>query len=162
MNFNLTFTPDESYYKEAYGEMVSTLRFKKYEPFFATLMVICGIGLYFYDTNQILGIFPIVFSLIGIYELYKLHDEKSKWLKDRLDSKLFGQVIELEFSDSTIIHKGPFSNGEIKWEGIKEIRKTQKGLLIKPENGISLYLSDRLFADREQIELILTKGKKNP
>jgi hypothetical protein len=157
MNFNLTFIPDESYYKEAYREMISALRFKKYEPLFATLMVIFGIGLYFYDASKKLGIFPIVFSLIGIYEFYKLFHEKNKWLKDRLDSKVAGQKIEVEFSDSTIIHKGPFSNGEIKWEGIKNIIKTQNGLIIKPENGISIYLPDRLFADRKDIESILTK-----
>lgn len=114
MNFNLTFIPDEPYYKEAYVEIVSTLKFKKFEPYFATLMIIFGVGLFFYDTNQKVGIFPIIFSLLGIYELYKLYSEKSKWLKDRLDSKVLGQMIELEFNDSTIIHKGPFSNGEIK------------------------------------------------
>jgi hypothetical protein len=161
MNFNLTFIPDEAYYKEAYGEIVSTLKFKKYEPFLATLMVFLGIGLYFYDTNKILGIFPIVFSLVGIYEYYKLFYEKNKWLKERLDSKVAGQIIELEFSDSTIIHKGPFSNGEIKWEGIKNIFKTQNGLIIKPENGISIYLPDSLFADRKYIEFILSKNIKS-
>jgi hypothetical protein len=60
MNFTLTFIPDEPYYKEAYSEIVSTLKFKKYEPFLATIMVIFGIALYFYDTNRILGIFPFV------------------------------------------------------------------------------------------------------
>ena len=101
------------HYKEAYVEIVSTLKFKKFEPYFATLMIIFGVGLFFYDTNQKVGIFPIIFSLLGIYELYKLYSEKSKWLKDRLDSKVLGQMIELEFNDSTIIHKGPFSNGKI-------------------------------------------------
>lgn len=159
MNFNLTIIPDEEYYKEAYREMVSTLRFKKYEPFFATLMVIFGVGLYFFDINRITGIFPIVFSLIGIYEFYKLFHEKNKWLKDRLNSKVASQKIELEFSDSIIIHKSPFSNGEIKWEGINKIIKTQNGLIIKPENGISIYLPDRLFSDRKHIAFILKKKK---
>lgn len=157
MNFNLTFIPDETYYKEAYRKIVSTLRFKKFEQFFAALIVIFGIGLYFYDTNRNLGSFSIVFILIGIYEFYKLFYEKNKWLKDRLDSKVAGQKIELEFRDSTIIHKGPFSNGEILWEGIKNIYKTQNGLIIKPENGISIYLPNRLFADRSHIEYLLTK-----
>ena len=161
MNFTLTFIPDEQYYKEAYSEIVSTLKFKKYEPFLATIMVIFGIALYFYDTNRILGVFPFVFSLLGIYEYYKLFNEKNKWTKDRLDSKVAGQIIELEFSDSTIIHKGPFSNGELKWEGIKNIFKTQKGLIIKPENGISIYLPDRLFTDKKHIEFILTKNQNS-
>ena len=44
MNFNLTFIPDEPYHQEAYNEIVSTLKYKKYEPFFATLMVILALG----------------------------------------------------------------------------------------------------------------------
>ncbi len=161
MDFRLTFTPDEPYYKEAYDEIVSSLKFKKYEPYFATTMVIFGIGLYVYDTNSILGMFPIVFSLIGVYEFYKLYHEKKKWLKDRLDSKVLGQNIELVFNDSSIIHKGPFSNGEINWNGIKNIFKTQKGIIIKPENGISIYLPDKLFEDKKQIDFILTKKKNS-
>ena len=85
--------------------------------------------------------------------------KKNKWLKDRLNSKLAGQKMELEFNDSIIIHKGPFSNGEIKWEGIKNIVKTQNGVIIKPENGISIYLPDRIFSDRKQIEFIIAKVK---
>lgn len=161
MNFNLTLIPDELYYKEAYSEIVATFKYKKYEPFFAALMIIFGVGLYFFDTNKVTGIFPIIFSLIGIYEFYKLFHEKNKWLKDRLNSKLAGQKMELEFSDSIIIHKGPFSNGEIKWEGIKNIVKTQNGVIIKPESGISIYLPDRIFSDRKQIEFIIAKNKNN-
>ena len=51
MNFNLTFKPDENYYKEAYAEIISSLKFKKYEPIFATIMVLFGIGLYFFDSD---------------------------------------------------------------------------------------------------------------
>ncbi|MBK7442876.1 MAG: hypothetical protein IPI65_15490 [Bacteroidetes bacterium] len=116
MIFTITIIPDEPYYKEAYDELVSTLKLKKYEPYFAIIMILFGIGLYFFDTDKVLGIFPIIFSLIGVYELYKVYNEKNKWLKARLASIVTGQKIEMEFSDSNISHKGPFSNGEIKWE----------------------------------------------
>lgn len=161
MNFNLTFKPDENYYKEAYSEIISSLKLKKYEPILATIMVLFGIGLYFLDNDRKLGLFPFVFSGIGIYEFYKSYNEKQKWLKDRLDSKISGQLLEIEFSETTIKHSGPFSNGELNWNGLKNIIKTKNGIILKPENGISIYLPDRLFNDREQIDFIISKKKKN-
>ncbi|MGB4931151.1 MAG: hypothetical protein WBP43_14340 [Chitinophagales bacterium] len=160
MIFTITIIPDEPYYKEAYDELVSTLKLKKYEPYFAIIMILFGIGLYFFDTDKVLGIFPIIFSLIGVYELYKVYNEKNKWLKARLASIVTGQKIEMEFSDSNISHKGPFSNGEIKWEGIISIHKTKKGIILKPDNGISMYLPDMLFSDKNEIEFILSKNKR--
>lgn len=160
MIFTITIIPDEPYYKEAYDELVSTLKLKKYEPYFAIIMILFGIGLYFFDTDKVLGIFPIIFSLIGVYELYKVYNEKNKWLKARLASIVTGQKIEMEFSDSNISHKGPFSNGEMKWEGIKSIHKTKKGIILKPDNGISMYLPDMLFSDKNEIEFILSKNKR--
>lgn len=43
MNFKLTFIPNEQYYNEAYGEMISSLKYKKYEPIFAMIMIGSGI-----------------------------------------------------------------------------------------------------------------------
>jgi hypothetical protein len=161
MNFNLTFKPDENYYKEAYAEIVSTLKLKKYEPIFATAMVLFGIGLYFFDSDKKLGLFPLVFSGIGVYEFCKCYFDKKKWLKDRLDSRNAGQLLDIQFNEITIKYNGPFSNGDINWNGLKDIIKTKNGVLLKPENGISIYLPDRLFKDKEQIDFIFSK-KKTP
>jgi hypothetical protein len=160
LNFKLYFKPDEQYYKEAYAEMISTLKIKKYEPIFATIMVFFGIGLYFFDTSKKLGMFPFIFSCIGIYEFCKFYFEKNRWLKDRLQNKVANQLVEFEFSETTIKHNGPFSNGELDWNGLKDIIKTKNGVLIKPENGISIYLSNKLFSDNTQIDFILSKKKK--
>ncbi|CAH0997984.1 hypothetical protein EMA8858_04119 [Emticicia aquatica] len=159
MNFNLSFVPDEKYYNEAYKAIVSSLKTKKYEPFFAITMIALGLWFSFQDQNKILGYFPILFSMIGVYEFFKLYFEKKKWLKQRLDSKIVGQKIELHFSDETIKHSGPFSKGELNWEGMNKILKTKKGILLKPENGISIYLPDKLFSSKEQIDFIMSKHK---
>lgn len=159
-NFTLSITPNEAYYKEAYEEMISTLRLKKYEPYFAVVMVLAGVGLFFYDENDLLGMFPFVFSMIGVYEFRKYFTEKNKWLKAQLDSRLVGQKIEFTFNDTGILHTGPFSNGEMKWEGINNILQTKRGLLIKPENGSSLYLPDRVFSDKKHKAFILSKKNK--
>jgi hypothetical protein len=162
MNFTLTIKPDEIYYKEAYNEIISSYKFKKYEPLFATIMILLGLFLYNYDSNNRLGLFPIVFCAIGIYEFIKFFKERKKWIEIRLDSKIAGQVIELEFSVFSIKHKGPFSNGELLWNGLKEIIRTKNGILLKPENGISIYLPTKLFTNNDQIDFILShKTDKN-
>jgi len=160
MNFTLTLKPDETYYKEAYAEIISTFKYKKYEPIFATIMILLGLGLYYFDTNAKLGLFPVFFSAVGVYELYKsIYYEKKKWLNARLDSRIAGQDIELEFSDNAIKQNGPFTNGEMKWEGLKAIVKTKNGILLKPENGISIYLPDTVFTNRAHIDFILSKNR---
>ena len=63
MNFKLNIKPDEEYYKEAYDEIVSSLKLKKYEPYFAITMIILGLIFYFQDADKKLGIFSIVFTL---------------------------------------------------------------------------------------------------
>lgn len=157
MVFKVIFIPDKEYYAEAYGEIISSLKYKKLEPFFAVLMIMLGIILYFQDTFSAAGIIPILFSVIGLYELIKLYYEKKNWIKVRMDSKVQGQPIEMEFTNETIKHTGPFSQGELKWSGLKQIIKTKQGILIKPENGISIYLSNKVFANKEQVEFILSK-----
>lgn len=159
MNFKVTFIPDKDYYKEAYNEMISPNKLKKYEPLFASIMVVFGIGLYFFDNSNKLGILSLVFSGFGLYEFYKFYNEKRKWLKDRLDSKIAGQSLKFEFTDSMIILSGPFSTGELKWNGLRNIIKTKNGILLKPENGISIYLPDRIFMEKEQINFIMSKKK---
>ena len=79
-------------------------------------------------------------------------------MKDRLDSRILGKEIQIEFTDEMIKINGPFSNGELKWFGLKKIVKTKKGILLKPENGLSIYLQDKMFSSDEQIKFILSKG----
>ena len=45
------------------------------------IIVFFGIGLYFFDNDRKLELFPFVFSGIGIYEFYKSYRDKQKWLR---------------------------------------------------------------------------------
>lgn len=158
MEFSLKFIPDENYYKEAYDEMVSSMRYKKYVPYFASALIFVGIVFSFLDKSGVVGIFPFLFICSGLYEFFKFYNEKKKWMKDRLDSRILGKEIQMQFTDEMIKINGPFSNGELKWFGLKKIVKTKKGILLKPENGLSIYLQDKMFSSDEQIKFILSKG----
>ena len=158
MDFKITFRPDIDYYKEAYSEIVKNNGLKRFEPLFAIVMILFGLGLWYYDSNSKLGYFPILFSGFGIFELVKVYTSKDKWIKERMKSNVVGQEIELQFTDDLIIHNGPFSNGSIKWTGIKSIGQTDKGIIIKPETGTVIYLPKTRFENKEQIDSILSKG----
>lgn len=158
MEFSLKFISDEDYYKEAYDVMVSSMKYKKYVPYFASALIFVGVVFYFFDKSGIIGIFPFLFIFSGLYEFFKFYNEKKKWMKDRLDSRILGKEIQMQFTEEMIKISGPFSNGELKWFGLKKIVKTKKGILLKPENGLSIYLQDKLFSSDEQIKFILSKG----
>ncbi len=157
MNFKLTFIANEAYYQEAYGELIALTEFKKWEPAIGIALIIFGFVLYFIDKDNKLGPFPFIFCVLGIYAFCKFYYDKKKWLKDRLDSKILGQSIEMEFDESTIKHSGPFSNGELQWFGLKAIIKSKRGILLKPETGVSIYLSNEQFANKEQIDFIMSR-----
>ncbi len=159
MNFEVAFTPDKQYYDEAYVEMLSITKVKKWEPVLGTIMVAAGVIFYFFDRYRVLGIFPFVISGIGIYEFCKFYYEKHKWLQDRLAGSVHGQLLHIAFSEDHIRHSGPFSNGEMKWTGLNCITKTKKGILLKPETGFSIYLPYRIFADNGQIDFVVLKVK---
>lgn len=160
MDFTINFRPDLSYYKEAYSEIVKNSGLKRFEPVFATVMILVGIGLFYFDKTNTLRFFSILFSGLGVFELIKVYTSRNKWINERVKSGVTGQEIELKFTDDLIIHNGPFSNGNIKWLGVKSIEQTEKGIIIKTETGIFIYLSKTLFARKDQIDLILSKRKK--
>ena len=159
MNFKIDFTPNKEYYKEAYEEMISTYKLKKWEPIFALLLIVFGLFNYFTIKSENLKFIPFIFIFLGIYELVKFYSEKRKWINNRLKSNIVGKNFEVEFTDDHMVHSGPFSNGKISWDGFKNLIETQKGIFLKQENGISIYLSKENFKNRSEIDFILNKKK---
>lgn len=157
MTFNLTIQPNEEYYKESYSQLISLTKFRKFQPLAATMLILVGCTLFYFDKKNILGMFPLVFIVFGLYEFFSFYNEKKKWLKDRGESKINGKTLEFEFCEDVIKHSGPFSTGEIAWTGLKTIIKTKKGIVLKPENGMSIYLSDKFFKEQKEIDFIMSK-----
>ncbi len=144
MNFTVNFRPDLNYYKEAYSEIVRNNGVRRFEPVFATVMILVGIGLFYFDKTNSLSFFPILFSGLGTFELIKVYTSRNKWVNDRVKSGVTGQEIHLQFTDDLIIHSGPFSNGNLKWTGIKSVGQTEKGVIIRPETGTVIYCTNPL------------------
>jgi hypothetical protein len=160
MDFTIKLSPNLSYYQEAYSEMVNSNGLKRFEPVFAIGMILFAVGLWYNDSNGTLGFFPLLFGGLGIFELIKVYTLRKKWINQRLKSSVTGHEISIQFTEEQIIHNGPFSNGNIKWTGIKSIGQTDKGIMIRYEAGTAIYLPKASFETKEQIQFIVNKGKK--
>ena len=120
-------------------------------------MVLFWGGLRCLDPAGSLGAVPYFFMAVGLYETIKPFYKKHKWLQERKESHLNGQVITAHFGNDAMSTAGPFSSGEIKWAGIREIRETANALFIIPENGTSIFLPKSVFQSAEQIQAVLSK-----
>lgn len=119
-------------------------------------MVVTGIILFGVDSGNRLGFFTLFYSAIGIFETYRWNYKKKRWVKDRLAGRS-SENVKIEFDDSVFKVQGALSKGEINWMGFKEIRATKTGILLKPQNGISIYLPYSCFGMQDQIDFVLSK-----
>lgn len=159
MNFKIEFYPDKNYYKEAYDEMLSTNFLKKWQPLFGIFFVILGYLSNSINKNENLNLPTLMILGYGIYEFFSYFLLKKKWMNDRLKSKVFEKKMELEFYEDYFISFGPFSEGKLNWNGLKQILKTKKGIILRLETGMSIYLSDKIFNTKNEIDFIISKRK---
>jgi hypothetical protein len=157
MNFSINFTADKKHYEETWEQLVSITKQRKYIPLIAIGKIIFGIVFYFIDKQGIIGTWILLFCASGAYDVVNLYTEQKRWMKDRINSKVFDNVIVFQFNEIGIAHNGPFSNRLLVWKGLKSIIKTEKGIVLKPENGISIYLPFKAFNSQEEIKYILSK-----
>jgi len=155
VNISLKVRISEEYYKEFYSEWLKFRSYKKWQPHVAILLLIFGIVLFIVFRNNFF--IPILFILFGIYEFFEFYYSRNKWLKERLSSNITNKEIMIIFEDNIIKSNGPFSNNELKWNGISKAIETEKGLFLIPENGVSIYLQKSSFDSIDQVQSIITK-----
>jgi len=156
MNITVKIKMTKEYYKELYDEWLKFRSFKKWQPLISVLLIIFGI-IIFVLFNSSASFIPLFFVSFGIYEFFEYYYARNKWLKDRIASNITNNENTLIFEDDLIKSNGPFSNAEIKWNGITNTIETKKELFLIPENGISIYLQKSSFDSENQIKLIIDK-----
>ena len=82
-------------------------------------------------------------------------------MKARLGSKMTDQSMTMIFEEHQVQSLGPFTEVNGKWDFFKQVIKTEKGLILIPENGISIYLQKTSFDDPLDIEKIIQKIEAN-
>jgi hypothetical protein len=115
--------------------------------------------IYFVDNSlKFISVGLFIFGILMIYEFYST---KRKWLKDRMKSKMKDKEVTMIFEDDKIQSIGPFTEMNAKWSFFSDAIETNKGLIIIPENGISVYLQKKSFLNESDIKEILRKIKEN-
>ncbi|GAA4303127.1 hypothetical protein [Nibribacter koreensis] len=151
---------NKEYYNEYYSEWLKfRSKFKKWENIIGFISLTASLVIYLFDDSLIfisVGLF--VFGSLMVYEYYS---SKSKWLKGRLNSKMIDTKVTLIFEEERIQTFGPFTEMNGKWDFFSDAVKTDKGLILVPENGISIYLQNKAFANPSDIEAVFDRIKKN-
>ena len=146
----------EEYYKEFYREWLKFRSYRKWQPLIAILLILFS-AFIFISFNSNAFFISLLFTGFGVYELFEYYHTRKKWLNERLESNITNKEIVMVFEDDIIKSNGPFSNTELKWNGITKAIETKKGLFLVPENGISIYLQKSSFDSEDEIKLIIDK-----
>lgn len=156
MNIEITQYTNKEYYKEYYFEWLNhRSKYRKWQQKtgFATLLlsliVLLADKSLFYLTGGLI--------VLGLLMIFDYHFIKNKWLKERLESRMNNKSFTMIFQDDEIKSIGPFTNTNSKWEFIDKAIETQKGLILIPENGISIYIQKNSFKRHEDLKLIMNK-----
>ena len=144
------------YYKEFYSEWLKFRSYRRWQPLIAILLIMFSAFVFIFFNSNALFI-SLLFTGFGIYELFEYYYTRKKWLNERLASNITNKEISMIFEDDVIKSKGPFTNTELKWNGIVKTIETKNGLFLIPENGISIYLQKSSFDSENQIKLIVDK-----
>lgn len=152
----------EEYYKKALQEIITYhTRFRKHQMLFTVLMFLIII---FVIAMACLEILPQIFIYIGVFltfmctaSVHDYFDFRRKWLADRMNSQLLEKTVSLTFTNENILHEGPFTKGEMLWTGFANATKTLDGLLLVPQNGISIYVPKSSFANEKLFEEVWDK-----
>lgn len=148
---------DEAYYKEFYSEWLTHRSvYKKWEHKIGMISILLAVGLYLFDAGLLyLSGGLLVFGVLMVVEFYT---SKSKWMKDRLTSKINNQSVVMIFRDHEIQSNGPFTEMKGRWSFFKQIVETKKGIFLIPENGISIYLQKKSFERSSDIEQVIQRS----
>lgn len=159
MNIEITQRTSKEYYEEYYSEWLSfRSKFKKWEHIIGFASLLTSITIYLADSA--LSYISIGLAIFGMLMIYEFYSSKNKWLKERLKSKMNNSEATLIFEDSKIRSIGPFTEMSGEWTFFSGAIETNKGLILIPENGISIYLQKKFFKNQSDVAVILKKIKE--
>jgi hypothetical protein len=65
---------------------------------------------------------------------------RRRWMRDRQASKVFAREQHATFEPGGLRCRGPFAEALLAWEGLDRIWFLPTGLLLRPENGVLIFL----------------------
>ena len=81
--------------------------------------------------------------VVGAFAAVQLSDSllhRRRWLHQRTSSSRLGESVSLEFMNEGIEISGPFSVGRMGWAAFSSCDRTDKGIFLRPDTGLSIYV----------------------
>lgn len=136
MNIEIEQHIDKEYYLEYYSQWLKyKSTFKKWEHIIGFTSVI--IALLIYILNPKLQYFSIGFIFFGLFMINDFYSSRKKWIKERIKSRMNNSSFRILFKEDKIETIGKFARTESNWNFFSNVIKTEKGLILIPENGIN-------------------------
>lgn len=113
------------------------------ERLIGVIFIMAGIVMIYYTgTNTFL---PVVFVLIGLFEIYSSRIRKIFWMKRSMHPALMNHEILFSFNEDGIQQENPNSRGAFSWKMVVRVVETPLGLLIWPQRGAHWYIPRPAF-----------------
>jgi len=156
MKIEIVQKTNKEYYIEYYSEWLRhKSKFKKWEHIIGFSSMAISFIIYLVDNSLYFISFGLfVFGALMIFEFYS---SKNKWLKERFKSKMMNKEVKMIFTDTNVQSFGPFTEMNGNWDFFTKAIETNKGLILIPENGISIYLQKKKFPNQSNIIDVLRK-----
>jgi len=131
-----SFKMDENYFKESLNEWIASVsKGRKFEPYLCLLFFLIGVTILILFPNfKISGILAIC---ISVFECFRYLQFKKQWIKDRINSKVYGKEMVFEFQNGTIKQTKPEVDVSNASTGPVKVLVSKKGYFI--------YLKDKNF-----------------
>jgi uncharacterized membrane protein len=160
MNAKAKVTLDRRYYSECYADWLRNVsKWRRYQILVGLILV--TIATLLVSFSAIHGLIPAMIAVIGVFEIGGYLLNRHQWMSDRMADKRLDDTASLEFLEERIIHSGPFSRGEFLWDGIESMTATPKGLFLRPQRGISIYIPDRAWETPDAKQLVVNRFTQN-
>ncbi|MEZ6096679.1 MAG: hypothetical protein R3C03_21030 [Pirellulaceae bacterium] len=137
---NATLNYDRDYFEANYRDwLIYRSRWQRHAKWMAFLLLSIGIAMAVsFRTQWLTG---VVFSLFGIFEVYRAFTHKAKWISARLEAhKRRPGKTELTFSANEMKSQSELGSGQIELRAFEKIFNTPNGVFFIPESGYSIYV----------------------
>ncbi len=146
------FTVTEDYYREFYDQWYRHVcRWRRFQTplgVVAALAVVPAWQVGFRTLSTVAAVFAVV-------QLADSLTHRRRWIRERLQSSRLGALVSFKFMEDCIESSGPFSSGKLAWAGIDSCSVTDKGIFLRPDTGVSIYIPKSAVTPPEAFDRIV-------
>lgn len=155
MEYTIEFTFNKEYLLESHDELVNAKKGRKFQLVASCLFVVIGVLLLLFKMLDF-QFWAFLFIFWGLVNPFLATIQKPFWVRKCMSSPQFNKDISVTFTEEGLKTVGAFSNADIQWGGLYEIVHTAKGVIIRYQKQVNLYISKSTLSEEVE-DFILQK-----